>query len=482
MPPPTTDSRGSKDWYKVSTETLRGCGVVLLAVVVIGGSYVGYRVLKPQLLRREAALVMEEARHLLERLEGEDGLESFFDEYASAGESLEQAQSSFQRGDFEQSLASAKRCRAVLSSILDALLNRRPSGEAQFISAHGRVEFRRGERGEWQPAGGRSILRPGDYVKTGSNGSAEVMFVDGTLYTVRPNTLFVVTGPRQFAGLASEQTIAMEYGWVNLSTSQVASRVATPGAEARLDRESEGLITYDQGEQVGRFAAFSGGMEVTSPGGERRTVQAREQVTLAGGGLSLPAALPERPELGDPPENIEVDLNTTKELALSWRSVSGAPRYGLQVSRNRLFVDNIIDVSDRTRNRATLGLRGEGSFVWRVAAIDPAGAMGQWSLPRRFRVTSRPGLPRALSDEPRLEIRGQRSGANTFIISGTTDPGASLTVDGSPVEVGEDGAFAQSIELVPEEAQVIEIRARDPESGREAVKLHQVPAAAGRTS
>ena len=64
----------------------------------------------------------------------------------------------------------------------------------------------------------------------------------------------------------------------------------------------------------------------------------------------------------------------------------GAGRYALQVSRNRLFVDNIIDVEDRTTTSAKLGLRGEGHFLWRVAAIDSSGEQGPWSPPRKFRV------------------------------------------------------------------------------------------------
>ena len=76
------------------------------------------------------------------------------------------------------------------------------------------------------------------------------------------------------------------------------------------------------------------------------------------------------------------------QLVLTWQEVPGAERYALQVSRSQHFVDNVIDVEDRDNLKATVGLRGEGSFTWRVAAFGSEGVMGPWSAPRGFRVTA----------------------------------------------------------------------------------------------
>ena len=104
--------------------------------------------------------------------------------------------------------------------------------------------------------------------------------------------------------------------------------------------------------------------------------------------LSEPKAMPGRPE---PVEPVDDQLSTstpTKRLVLAWQPVPGAARYALQVSRNHLFVDNVIDAENRTKTRATLGLRGEGTFQWRVAAFGADGLQGPWSeraeVPRRL--------------------------------------------------------------------------------------------------
>ena len=68
-----------------------------------------------------------------------------------------------------------------------------------------------------------------------------------------------------------------------------------------------------------------------------------------------------------PLDGATVALDRTMPLA--WEPVAGASRYAFQVSRSRLFVDNVIDVANRTRPRATLGLRGEGSFLERLGNL-----------------------------------------------------------------------------------------------------------------
>jgi hypothetical protein len=130
-------------------------------------------------------------------------------------------------------------------------------------------------------------------------------------------------------------------------------------------------------------------MEVESNDGERReVVAALQQVVQTETELSQPKPLPSAPTLLEPVDNFETQLGVDERLILTWQPVSGAQRYALQVARNRLFVDNIIDVDDRSRTKATLGLQGEGSFVWRVSALGAEGVKGPWSAPRRFRVVS----------------------------------------------------------------------------------------------
>jgi hypothetical protein len=450
-----------RHWYTISVDSLRGWGIFFVLVALAVGGWVGYQRLRRVLAEREVAAIMAESGAMLERLQSERGVGDFHREYDAAWRSFEQARQLQAQDDVEGALASARRTRALVSSVLDSLRHRGEAGEAQFISVQGAVEFRRGEAGEWEEARARVSLRSGDYVKSSPGGSAEIMFVDGTLYTVRPNTLFLVARQQNPRG-AIEQSIRMEYGWVNLNTARRGSRVETPAAEARVAQESEASVTYDRGTASGRYTSFRGALEVAAPGGATRQVGELQQVTQTGSQISEPRRLPGSPAILEPAENAEINLDRIKELALTWTPVAGAVRYALQVSRNRLFVDNVIDVDNRSATRATLGLRGEGTFLWRVASFGRDGLQGPWSAPRQFRVASlRGGADASDKTPPALDLEEIRSYGNIFIVAGKTEPGATVEVNGEAVTVETDGAFTKTVQVAADGWSFVEVRAVD---------------------
>ncbi len=262
----------TRDWYSVSVDTVRAWGMVLGLAALLGGGFFGYRYWEGQELERRASEVIGEGRHLVSRLQGDEVLEEFRDEYRSAVETLARASSALGRRELEQALELGGRSREILLSILEATGRRREGvGRAQFISVQGRVEYRRGDGGAWEDARARGVLYTGDHVKTGSNGSAEILFRDGTLYTARPDTQLIISRSYTAAGTPGEQAIRMDYGWVNLNTPvRRGGKVSTPEAEARVGGESEATVTYDAGSKTGWFATYRGEMEVAAAGGEAR--------------------------------------------------------------------------------------------------------------------------------------------------------------------------------------------------------------------
>jgi hypothetical protein len=382
--------RQGKDWYSVSVETLQSWGLLLLLLVLAVLGFYFYHRYDQSSLRREAETLISQAEALRQRLSNEPRVATgFAAEYEDGAQSLKEAKARLEARDLGAARDRGRHSRDVLQSVLDALALRGGAGQAQFVTLQGEVEYRRGEGGDWQEARSRVQLQSGDTVRTAENGSAVVMFQDGTLYTVQPNTQLVVSPGSGGAGGGPEQAIEMKYGWVNLSTSQsTGSNVKTPGAVARVKESSEAYVAVDKGTSQGRFGAYRGGMELSSNGGLTRQVGPLQQVVQTGGLLSEPKAMPGRPEPVEPVDDLQLDLDATKKLVLAWQPVPGASHYALQVSRNHLFVDNVIDAESRTKTRATLGLRGEGSFQWRVAAFGADGLQGPWSEPRKFRVAS----------------------------------------------------------------------------------------------
>ncbi|MEO8275122.1 MAG: hypothetical protein ABI639_02825 [Thermoanaerobaculia bacterium] len=467
-------NKRTRGWYTVSVDTLRGAVIIASFAALALAGYALYRQWEHKSLEREAVSILEEIEGLLVRADTEKPAGSFVEEIESARRGRITAAAAYAAGDFPAAVGAARRSRALLLAVLDSAAARASTGEAQFIAAQGGVEFRRGERGEWEEARTRVVLQSGDYVKTSGNGSAEIVFLDGTLYTVRPNTLFLVTRQAASAGSPPEQTIAMEYGWVNLNTAQRGGRVTTPRAEATIGRESEVVVSYDKASSTGRFVAYRGSLEVASGAGLSKSVGELEQVVQTGDLLSDPHRLLQAPEQDRPSDNFEVSLTAVKTLGLSWEPVSQAARYALQVSRSRLFVDNVIDVASRTKTAATLGLQGEGTFEWRVAAVGRDGLQGPWSSPRTFRVLAAES-PGEKGDKtpPELVVDQVQAYGNIFIVAGRTEAGASLKINGETVAVAANGTFTKTV-LVPKEGwSILELRSTDS-SGNETTVRHRV--------
>jgi hypothetical protein len=459
-----------RDWYKISVDTLRGWGIFVLLLAAAGAGYVGFRAWERYAIQREAAHSIDDARVLFQRLRSERSLAGFKTEYDAAWAGIEEARALYAKARYDDSLAKADRSREMLLSLLDASKNSREGGEAQFIAVQGRVEFRRADRADWEQARARVTLRPGDYVKTGNSGSAEIMFGDGTLYTVRSDTFFLVS--QRTAGEQGKK-VQLQYGWINLNTAQNGSRVATPQAEAVVADQSEAVVSYDEVKREGRFSTYRGRMEVKTGAGSRE-VSALQTVRQTADKLSTVENLPGQPKLVTPEENADFDSDTQKQLRLSWEGVPGGERYALQVSRNRLFVDNVIDVADRRGTGATLGVQGEGTFLWRVAAVAAGNVRGPWSAPGRFRVVSgRAGAGSGDKEPPELQVQSVQTYGSIFIVGGHTEPGAAVTVNEETVTVQADGAFTKTIQLAASGWAFLEVKAVDA-SGNQATHRTRV--------
>jgi len=449
-------------WYSLSLDTLRGWVRFVGALVLVATALFAYRLWETHALRGQAAEWIAEARGIEAEVLARGEAPRFAEELSTGRQLLRDAREAYRDEQYRRASDFGRRSRNVLGAILELVERGGARGEAHFIAVQGGVEMRRGGAGAWQTARTRETLRPGDAVRTTANGSAEIMFSDGTLFTLRPSTFLAV--PTIHGDGGGEQSVEMGYGWLNLATARHPSRVTTPRAEARVAQDSEAFVTYDRDSGRGRFGAIRGGVEVSTEEGARRRVGPLEQVVQVGGGLSAARRLPPAPRPLSPQENAEIDPARTSEMVLEWAPVDGAAGYTLQVARNRLFVDNVIEDSGRRRASARLGIRGEGSFQWRVAAETGDGGQGPWSEPRSFRVAAfgvDGAADGAAPEPPSLEILATNRYGSIFIVEGRTDPGAIVEVDGEPVSVNAAGSFSKTTQLVGEGWSFIVVRSRD---------------------
>ena len=472
-PRPKQPVGGDIDWYVISIDRLKNWA--LMAVIVIAGSILGYFIYSRTRRSPEekARVEITNAEQLLARASGSAGAGRPGSNLAQAGELLRGAQEAQSKIKWNEAFRLAVESqfysrRAIGSSGTEE------AGDASFIFTEGDVAVQSAGRATFEAARQRQALYDGDFIKTGKNGSAEIMFADGTLYTIRPGSLFEVRRPK--ASEAGGSQVKMVSGALNVYTSNSSSTVTTDAATAKVAKESRVGIDVAQGDKT-EVTTFRGKTTV-STGKETVVLGDREKIAarVSSGITMAKVTVPETPQPLLPADNRVYDLKTGNEIDLRWSAVKSAVRYRLQISRSRLFVPDAtdVDLDDRVATNARVKVSREGSYFWRIAAINGDSISSDWSTVRRFRMlTEPPPVQTGTGQPPPLVVSTPQQMGNLFLIFGKTAPGAIVTVNAEPADVETDGSFKKTITLEREGYAMLIVKAVDA-AGNETVKKLRV--------
>ena len=461
------------DWFVIPIEKIRQWALVIVLVLIAGG--VGFFVYRRNRSSPEerARAEIATAQSLLDRATRSTGAAQPGSNTAQAHDFLRDARESFTGSRWDEAYRLAVESESYSQRALGGS-GGVEQGDATFIFVEGDVSLQRAGRSTFEPAKQREPLFDGDFVKAGQTGSAEIMFYDGTLYTIRPGSLFECRRPA--SSEVSGSQIKMVSGAVNVYTSSSNSTVTTDAATAAIGRDSRVSVDVAAGEKT-EVTSFRGRTTV-STAKETVTLEGREKVAAAAqtGKFTPKVALPETPEPLVPADNRIYDLKTGDQVELKWSKIPGAARYRLQISRSRLFVPDSteVDLDDRVQTTARVKVSKEGSFFWRVAAIEASGLTSDWSPVRRFKMQTEP-LKSAAGNTapPDLTVYPPQQMGNLFLVYGKTEPGAVVTVNAEPADVEADGSFKKTITIERDGATVLVVKSVDA-SGNETVRRVRV--------
>jgi len=461
------------DWVIVRVESARRIVAIgLVALIALGLLFVGHRLLHqpPRVVARRA---IERAEAVRNRFEDGSIPDSWKNELAQTDAQLAEAREAYAAERWEDAAEAADLARRRYELLLGEG-NRELAGVGQVVSLEGDVAIQRAGRSEWESAHERQPLFNGDFVRTGSNGLAEILFTNGTLYRLDPNSLLEVSRPRRAASSAS---VSMVVGELDVSTTDQPAHVSTEAARAVIGRDSRVRVGVRGEDKTAVIAAFEGGASVRTGAGPGVRLGPREVVKASPKkGLSAKQRIPDPPRLLEPPPNASFELGKDRQIVLRWRLPGDGEASHLQVSRSRLFLPSTLDVDDTHRRKSSARLRPlhRGVYFWRVAAVNAEGMESEWSSPRRFRVIGA-STPAGLVDvvPPKLDLKPLQQLGHLFIVEGTTEPGAVVDVNGEELEVEGDGHFRKAIEVTEPGWNTLVIVARDP-AGNETKKEERV--------
>ena len=459
------------DWYLISVDRLKQIGLVVLILLLGGAAYFFYKQEKGN-PRSNAESAIADARQAINALAASKDFNLHRNEFDRAQRKLDEAHSLFAGTKYPEAQDAA----AESQMISRGALSGERENDAQFLTVEGDVKWQKNGAGDWKNAEPRTPLFNGDWVKTAERASAELIFSNGSIYTVGPNALLEIFAQMSPGSSKKTNAVQMQIGSVEVNTTDDQSSVRTPGSQVVVEAESTTQVGVDRG-QATNVVATRGSASITSKtGGEVVKVAGGEKVSAtAGGDLSTIKKVAMPPGLQSPADNQVFQLTPELQVTFGWGTQPGVTGYVLQVSRSRLFSTLEIN-SQRQRTMASARVTSEGAFYWRVASIGPDGDIGPFSPFRRFRVSGGAKGPTSTADTtpPTLQLNKPYSiGGPFFMIEGTTEPGATVFINDEEVDVDTSGHFKKLVSFNKTGSNAVVVKAVDA-AGNQAVKSETV--------
>ncbi len=454
------------DWFNVSYSSLVRVGMVLVALAAAGGFYwyqVGIKAPK-----ENARQAIADAEQKLGQASAKAASAPQIAEIVeSAGVSLMEAREAFAGLRYNDARIAAFNSENLSLQALRAAGDQEAQGPmARFARLEGNVRVKRAGEFNWEAANERMTLHEGDSIKTSSSGSAQLIYFDGAVSTIVPGTLLTI---RQLSENpvtnVRRVTEKVDFGEVRASTQDrnvqgSYHEVATDKISAKSEQAGEFRVSVDPEKKDSRVDVFGGRVQVASASKKEELVAGEAIRATRDGKLSAKHSLPGLPRLLAPPDQKVFIAERPESIMLSWETVPGAAQYRLVISDMALFTDPLYDAVRRDTT-AELEAVPPGVYHWKVAALLESGVVGQYSAPRRFRVSSQRIADRGDTEPPDLEITEFVQVGQMVIVNGRTEPGATLWANSEKIEVNEGGDFYAVIRLQREGANDITFIAQD---------------------
>lgn len=480
-PPRTPDtatvrmSRFEVDWFTTSIRTLLVWGALLLTVAAIAAYGYWQRYYGPEAPATRAQQAVFKAQDLLIRARDVERSDYFKDAVERAEAALGEAKAALTEKRFTEAEARALDSQRASREVLDTIAEKQKKGPtAKFVKVMGTVEVKKRDESRWVTALPQMALDPGDLVRTKAESSAQLIFFDGVNMVLSPSSLIEVQlrGVTR-DGLNRNPNVHVTVGTVDLSTPKfnvagTTPSLSTENVEATLRNDTDIRVArIDERKTTRLLVSGSGGAELLSSRGEKTDIGPREGADVAGAGdqaTTVKRKLPRTPLLVLPPD-LRLFLDPpTDGVQLRWQQLSEAASYHVQVADTSLWAKTLVDRSD-IRGEPILTIKGPppGDYYWRVAAADAAGNESPWSQHRKFTIP-KPGDKGPESEDhtpPKLTVLKNMVFENIVIITGETEPGATVTVNDERVDVEENGSFTHFTVLYNDGINDMHVAARD---------------------
>ncbi|HLW80448.1 MAG TPA: hypothetical protein VKS20_00250 [Candidatus Acidoferrales bacterium] len=313
---------------------------------------------------------------------------------------------------------------------------------ARFVNLDGKVQVKRVNSVQWANADYQMTLEKGDLIQTGPDGVARLAFADGTTYTVQAQTLVTVEEIFVPQNSASSVGVHISAGSVDLSTGtwQVPgskAEVSFADAQAILHENSHADVKTDPTTKQNQITVAEGSADVRR-GGQQVQLLQYQRAAFARGGPIIKTNVLAPPGLVQPVNLQPIIVPDPKHTSIrfEWQPVDTAREYELEISSTAMFTRVLADKKTTDTAVEVTGLTS-GEYFWTVKAIDAKNASSEAAAPFKFTLVEQDKEQSMLLNVDPVEFHGK-----VVEISGVTEPGSALLIDGEAVaDIGSDGHF-----------------------------------------
>jgi hypothetical protein len=332
--------------------------------------------------------------------------------------------------------------------------------QAKFVNLDGRVQVKKVNSVQWVEADYRTSLDKGDLVQTGADGYARVTFADGTFYTVKPGTLITVEENSTASNKPTSVAVRINTGEVDLSTPTWASpgskaAVSVEDAKAELRPNSRAAVKSDKDTKESEIVVSNGSAEVQR-GQDQIEVTQYQKVNIPPGGPISKSDVLAPPELLEPINLTPIIVVNPRTAAVhfGWKPVKDASSYSLRISTTSMFTKIVKEAPKVTGTGVDISGLDTGDYFWNVTAISAKKSSSDVSETNKFTLVAQ-----GKTQDMLLEIQSTQLVGHAVEITGRTEPGAALIINGQPVpNIAKDGTFRHFTEpLLPGEHTIVVI-------------------------
>jgi len=399
-------------------------------------------------------------------------------EFLKTSSALQAHDQAVAKGDIAKAMQEGESFLLLLPTLSKAVEARRTEAvEAKLRTKTGDVDKRKGLLGAWQQAEIGDLFAESDGIRTGTNSTAALAFIDGSQIVINPNTTAVVRTSRiDKLERTAQANIALIKGSL---LSQLSKQAQESGAFKLSAGKAEAIIRSGKfwasvnEASATRIANYEGTMEVKA--GKMAVTLKKNQgtVVLKGKEPTPPVELLPAPRLQWNALDTVIFRN---ELLLQWNPVANTTKYQIEVSSERNFSQNVQTYSTSATSFLLKNLPNETRFV-RLQAFDKLGLRGADSPTYRILRSPDSEPPFIFVQEFPVQKGDTLTRYITLLqldIQGETEPNATLLKDGTPIEVAPNGTFQFSVSLENLSEKLILLSAFDAAKNRRNLVLRLV--------